>query len=512
MDSWSLLWDGILTAATPANIGLLALGVIMGMVVGVVPGIGPSAGIAILLPITMGLDPVGGIILLAAVYYGAMYGGTITSVLVNVPGDAGSVVATFDGHPLAKQGRAGPALVMAAVGSFVAGTVGTFLIVLTAPPLSALASRLGPAEIFLVIITGLLAIVVVLGHNKLLGVISVLAGFAIGTIGVDLGGQHRYTFGSPDLVGGIDVVVVVIGIFGVGEMLHSLYRGDHVRPVEGIGFRIRSRSFWPTRTDLGESGGPIARGSVLGFVVGAIPGAGAVLASFMSYGLEKAVSRRPETFGKGALPGLVGPETANNAASSGAMVPLLTMGIPGSGSTAVLLTGFLMWGLQPGPLLMEQNPEFAWGLIASMYVGNVMLLLLNVFCVPLFANVARTPLTVMAPIVILLCVVGTYAVHGSLFEVALMLALGVLGLAMRIHGFSPAAMVIAVVLGGMAEHSFRQTMVISGGDAGIFLDRTPSRVILLIIAALLLGLLASRLRRRRRAVEPVTSDGAALDD
>ncbi|GAA5125798.1 tripartite tricarboxylate transporter permease [Pseudonocardia adelaidensis] len=512
MDTLSLLWDGILTSVTPTNIGLLALGVLMGMVVGAVPGIGPSAGIAILLPITMDLDPVAGIIMLAAVYYGAMYGGTITSVLVNVPGDAGSVVATFDGHPLAKLGRAGPALVMAAAGSFVAGTVGTVLIVLTAPPLSALASRLGPAEIFLIIITGLLTIVVVLGRRKLLGLISVLAGFAIGTVGVDLGGQQRYTFGLPDLTGGIDLVIVVIGVFGVGEMLHSLYRGDHVGPVEHIRFTIRSRSFWPTRTDVLESQGPIARGSILGFVVGAIPGAGAVLASFMSYGVEKAVSRRPETFGKGALPGLVGPETANNGASTGALVPLLTMGIPGSGSTAVLLTGFLMWGLQPGPLLMEQNPEFAWGLIASMYVGNVMLLLLNVFCIPLFANIARTPLTVIAPAVILLCVLGTYVVHGSLFEVGLMLAFGVLGLAMRIYGFSAAALVIALVLGGEAEHAFRQTMVISGGDLGIFLDRAPSRVILAVIAALLVALLVVALRKRRRAAEPASVDAAAPGD
>lgn len=495
MESLSLLWDGMQTAVTPTNLVFLALGVLLGMVVGAVPGIGPSAGIAIVLPVTVGLDPVTGIIMLAAVYYGAMYGGTITSVLVNVPGDAGSVVSTFDGHPLARMGRAGPALVMAAAGSFIAGTVGVILIALTARPLSAMASRLGPPEIFLIIISALLAIVVVLGRHKLLGLICVLVGFGIGTMGIDLTGQHRFTFGQPSLEGGIDLVVIVIGVFGVGEMLYSLYTGGSA-DGPSTRFSIRSRSFWPTRTDINESYGPIGRGSVLGFFTGVIPGAGATLASFLSYGLEKSVSKRPQDFGKGAMPGLVGPESANNAASAGAMVPLLTLGIPGSGTTAVLLVGFLMWGLQPGPLLMEQNPEFAWGLIASMYVGNVMLLLLNVFAIPVFANIARVPLTIMAPCVVLLCVFGTYAVHGSLMEVGLMLLFGLIGLAMRIYGFSPAALVIAIVVGALAEQAFRQTMIISRGDISIFWERSASLWVLGILAVGLV-LLAVIVRRQR---------------
>jgi putative tricarboxylic transport membrane protein len=479
------LLEGIYAILTWQNMLLLAGGVLIGMVVGVIPGVGPSAGLAILLPVTFGLDPTGAIVMLAAVYYGSMYGGTITSVLINTPGESATVASTFDGYPLAKQGRAGPALVMAAVASFVAGTIGAVLLAFAAPIFAGLAKTFGPPEYFLIVMAGLLTVIVILKGNKLLGALSALMGFAIGTVGIDIGGGgQRYTFGSVNLINGIDFIPVAIGLFAVGEVLHTLWRGGHLEKLDFFGVSARSRGFWPNRKDFRESAGPALRGSFLGFGVGVTPGAGATIASLMAYNVEKSVSRTPEKFGKGAMAGLVGPEAANNAASSGAMVPLLTLGIPGGGATAVLLGGFLMWGLQPGPLLMTQNPEFAWGLIASMFLGNIMLLLVNVFCIPGFASIARVPFRVLGPIVLLLCVLGTFAVNKSLLDVQIMLVCGVLGFFMRIYGLSPAALVIALVLGPLAEESLRQTMVISGGSLSVFTERGTSLGILAFIVFL----------------------------
>jgi putative tricarboxylic transport membrane protein len=499
VDVFADLGQGILALLTLQNVLLLAAGVLLGMIVGVMPGLGPSAGLAVLLPLTFSLDPTGAVIMLAAVYYGAMYGGTITSVLINTPGESATVASTFDGYPLARQGRAGPALVIAAVASFVAGTVGAVLISVAAPLTAAVASSFGPPELFLVVVAGLLTLIVIIGRNWLLGALSAVLGFALATVGVDIGGgAQRYTFGSTELINGIDFIPVAIGLFGIGEILHTLWRGGHLERIGYFAVGSRGREFWPNREDVRESRGPILRGSLLGFAVGTAPGAGATVASLMSYNLEKSISRRPERFGKGAMAGLAGPEAANNAASAGAMVPLLTLGIPGSAATAVLIGGFLMWGLQPGPLLMEQNPEFAWGLIASMYLGNVMLLLVNVFCIPAFASLARVPFRVLAPVIILLCVAGTYSVNGSIIEVGIMLACGVLGFFMRRYGMSPAALVIALVLGPLAEETLRQTMIISGGDFTIFLQRTTSLVLIIVIAVLVL--LPALLPRIRRAV------------
>jgi putative tricarboxylic transport membrane protein len=487
VDVFADLGQGILAILTIQNVLLLGAGVLLGMVVGVMPGLGPSAALAILLPLTFALDPTGAIIMLAAVYYGAMYGGTITSVLINTPGESATVASTFDGYPLAQKGRAGPALVIAAIASFVAGTIGAVLISVAAPLTAAVAASFGPPELFLVVVAGLLTLVVIVGRNRLLGALSALLGFGLATVGIDIGGgQQRYTFGSTELINGIDFIPVAIGLFGIGEILHTLWRGGHLERVGQFSLRARGREFWPNRADYRESRGPILRGSLLGFLVGTTPGAGATVASLMSYNLEKSISRRPERFGKGAMAGLAGPEAANNAASAGAMVPLLTLGIPGSAATAVLIGGFLMWGLQPGPLLMEQNPEFAWGLIASMYLGNVMLLVINIFCIPVFASVARVPFRVLAPVIVVLCVIGTYSVNASMVEVGIMLACGVLGFFMRRFGMSPAALVIALVLGPLAEETLRQTMIISRGDFTIFVERTTSAVLLVVIAVLVL--------------------------
>jgi putative tricarboxylic transport membrane protein len=496
VDIFANLLLGLSVAVSPMNLVWLFVGVMLGMVVGIIPGFGPSAALAVLLPVTFGMEPTGAVIMLAAIYYGSQYGGTITSILLNTPGESSAVAATFDGYPLAQQGRAGPALVMQAVASFVGGTVGVVLITLLAPPFSQLARGFGPPEFFLLVMAGMLTLIVMIGGNWRYGVISALIGFALGTVGVDLEtGNSRFTFGSAELIEGIDFIPIAIGLFGLGELYHAFYSGLHATGAGSIVQYQKERRFWPQRRDFVESNPALARGSLLGFVIGVIPGAGATVASLMSYSVEKAVSRTPEKFGKGAMAGLVGPEASNNAASSGAMVPLLTLGIPGSGATAVLLAAFILWGLTPGPLLMGQKPEFAWGLIASMYLGNVALLALNVFAIPIFVQLVRLPYRILAPAVILICTIGTYSVNGSIVETALMLAAGVVGFFMKLFGFSPAALVLALVLGPLAEQSLRQSLTISRGSFDIFLDRPMSLWIIGATAALLgLGVVMRRLR------------------
>jgi putative tricarboxylic transport membrane protein len=496
METFANLLLGLSVAVSPANLVWLFVGVMLGMIVGIIPGFGPSAALAVLLPVTFGMEPTGAVIMLAAIYYGSQYGGTITSILLNTPGESSSVASTFDGYPLAQQGRAGPALVMQAVASFVGGTLGVVLITLLAPPFTQLARGFGPPEFFLLVMAGMVTLIVMIGGNWRYGAISALVGFALGTVGVDLEtGNTRFTFGSAELIEGIDFIPIAIGLFGLGELYHAFYTGMHATGSGGIVQYQKERRFWPEGRDFTESNGALARGSLLGFVIGVIPGAGATVASLMSYSVEKAASRTPEKFGKGAMAGLVGPEAANNAASSGSMVPLLTLGIPGSGATAVLLAAFILWGLTPGPLLMAQKPEFAWGLIASMYLGNVALLALNVFAIPLFVQLVRLPYRILAPSVILICTIGTYSVNGSIIETGLMLLAGIVGFFMKQLGFSPAALVLALVLGPLAEQSLRQSLTISRGSFGIFLDRPMSLWIIGITAAVLaLGVLMRRWR------------------
>ncbi len=486
MEIFADLWMGLSVAISPINLLYLLIGAMVGMVVGVIPGFGPSAGLAILLPVTFGMDPIGAVMMLAAIYYGAMYGGTITSILLNTPGESATVASTFDGFPLAQQGRAGPALVMQAAASFVGGTVGVILITLLAPLFSQVARNFGPPEYFLLAMMGMLTLVVMIGENWRYGVISALIGFALGTVGVDLEtGQSRYTFGSAELIGGIHFIPIAIGLFGLGELYYAFYKGLHVKGSGSIIQYTKDQRFWPEARDWIETRMTMVRGSILGFVVGVIPGAGATIASLMAYSVERSVSKTPEKFGKGAMAGLVAPETANNAASSGAMVPLLTLGIPGSASTAVLLAAFLLWGLRPGPLLMEQNPEFAWGLIASTYLGNMALLAINIFAIPVFVWLIRIPYRILAPLVVVICTLGTFSVSSSIVEVWLMLVAGIAGFFMRLFGFSPAALVLALVLGPLAEEALRQTLTISRGSFMIFLTRPGS----LAIIAITLGIL-----------------------
>ncbi|WP_425090816.1 tripartite tricarboxylate transporter permease [Tropicimonas sp. S265A] len=486
MEIFADLAMGLSVAITPINIVFLLFGAMVGMIVGVIPGFGPSAGLAILLPITFGMDPIGAVMMLAAIYYGAMYGGTITSILLNTPGESATVASTFDGFPLAKKGRAGPALVMQAAASFVGGTVGVILITILAPMFSQVSRSFGPPEYFLLATMGMLTLIVMIGANWKLGLISALIGFALGTVGVDLEtGQGRYTFGSAELIGGIYFIPIAIGLFGLGELYYAFYKGLHKTGTGAIVQYDKEARFWPEARDWISTRMTMVRGSILGFFVGVIPGAGATIASLMAYSLERSVSKKPENFGKGEMAGLVAPETANNAASSGAMIPLLTLGIPGSASTAVLLAAFLLWGLRPGPLFMQQNPELAWGLIASMYLGNMALLAISIFAIPLFVKIIKIPYRILAPTVVVICTLGCFSVNASFVETYLMFAAGIVGFFMRLYGFSPAALVLALVLGPLAEEALRQTLTISRGSFMIFVERPASLWIIAVTVVLL---------------------------
>lgn len=489
MDIFSDLMMGLSIAISPINMLYLVAGAMLGMIVGVIPGFGPSAGLAILLPATFGMDPVGAIMMLAAIYYGAMYGGTITSILLNTPGESATVASTFDGFPLAKKGRAGPALVMQAVASFVGGTVGVVMITVLAPMFAQVSRSFGPPEYFLLAMMGMMTLIVMIGQHWKLGIISAMIGFALGTVGVDLEtGQGRYTFGSAELIGGIYFIPIAIGLFGLGELFFAFHQGMHKTGTGGIVQYNKEDRFWPTKLDFLSTRMTMARNSVLGFVVGVIPGAGATIASLMAYSTERSLANNPERFGKGEMAGLVAPETANNAASSGAMIPLLTLGIPGSASTAVLLAAFLMWGLRPGPLFMEQNPELAWGLIASMYLGNMVLLVVSIFAIPLFVQMIKVPYRILGPCVVVICTLGTFSVHASFVETYLMFAAGIVGFFMRLYGFSPAALVLALVLGPLAEEALRQTLTISRGSFSIFVERPASLWIIVVTILLVVAL------------------------
>lgn len=496
---------GLSVAMTPTNLLFLLIGAFVGMIVGLFPGFGPAAGIAVLIPMTFGLEPTTAIIMLAGIYYGSMYGGTITSILINTPGESATVASTLDGYPLAQKGRAGPALVMQAVASFIGGTIGVVLICSLAPTLAGFAASFGPSEYFLIIAFGLLLLTTMMGDNKLNGLVSALLGFVIAMVGVDvISGTPRFTFGSPELIGGIYFVPIAIGLFGIGELLYCIYTGQHKKIVQRIQLSFTSKNFWPSKKDFTESKFTVLRGSGIGFIAGILPGSGATIGSILGYSIEKKIAKDPEKFGKGEMRGLVAPEAANNAASSGAMVPLLSLGIPGSGATAVLLGAFMMWGLQPGPMLIVNDPSFVWGLIASMYLGNMVLILLSIAAIPLFVKFLDIPYVMVIPIVVLLCVIGTYSLHFSLVETWMLLVAGLVGFCMKLYGYSPAATVLALVLGNMAEENLLQSLIISGGSPSIFVDRPISLVLsLILLSVIVLPMLFKMISRKRNMSEAV---------
>lgn len=490
MSTLQFLMDGFGVAFQWQNILFAFVGVLIGTAVGVLPGIGPMSGVALLIPVTAtltaGLPPeaaaASSIILLAGVYYGAMYGGSTTSILLNTPGESSSVVTTLDGYQMARQGRAGAALSIAAIGSFAAGIISLIGLVLLAKPLSNIALQFGPAEYFSLMLLGLAAVSGLAGKSMTKALMMTVFGLMLGTIGIDaVSGIARFTYDLPILYSGLEFLTIAVGLFALGEVFKTVLERDH---EEGAIAKIGR--ILPTKQDLKDSTVPILRGSFLGFFIGVLPGAGATLASFFSYITEKKFSKTPEKFGTGAIAGVAGPESANNAASGGALIPLLTLGIPGSGTTAILMGALIMYNIQPGPLLFDEHPEVAWGLIASMFVGNLMLLVLNMPLVKVFAKIIQTPKKYLLPIIIAISFFGVYAVQYTTFDLYLLLACGVLGYLLVRNDFPVAPLVLALVLGPMIENNMRRALTISNGDFSIFATKPISLVLLIVAAAWLL--------------------------
>jgi putative tricarboxylic transport membrane protein len=447
------------------------------------PGIGPLAGISILLPLTFGLDATKAIVMLAGIYYGSQYGGSTTSILMRIPGEASSVMTCIDGHAMAKKGRAGAALCIAAVGSFIAGTFGIIMLTLIAPPLAIFALRFGPPEYTALLTLGLIFLAYMSTTSLIRTLLMAALGLLLGTIGIDvMTGHFRFSFNIPELGDGIGIVPVAVGLFGLGEILSTPSRqvpGDIMRP--------RLRDLLPTREEWRQASMPIARGSVLGFLIGIIPGSAHIIASFMSYAVERKVSKHPEEFGKGAVAGVAGPESANNSASTGAFVPMLALGIPTGPVTAVLIAALLIHGVPPGPTLVNDHPNVFWGFVASMYVGNLMLLLLNLPLVGLFVNLLRIPYAYLYPLIIMFCVIGVYEVNHSIVDVWIMLIMGVVGYGLKKFSFDPAPLVLGLVIAPIFEMSLRQSLIMSDGTWMIFLQR-PIALTLLAICVVLLAL------------------------
>jgi putative tricarboxylic transport membrane protein len=485
MDALGNLLLGFSVALTPANLFWCLLGVVLGTMVGVLPGLGPAATIAMLLPLTLKMDHTTAIIALAGIFYGARYGGSTTSILLNIPGESSSVVTCLDGYQMARQGRAGPALGISAIASFVAGTIGVLGLMLVAPPLARFALRFAPPEYFALMVLGLAMVVFLAGDSMVKALLALLVGLWLASIGTDLfTAESRFTFGQVKLLGGVDFIAATVGIFAIGEVMVNLEsRGGAEIFKLGKGLK----NLLPTVRDLKDCRFAFLNGSIVGFLVGALPGAGATVASFLSYGIEKAFSRHPEKFGTGIVEGVAAPEGANNADAGGALVPLLTLGIPGGNTTAILLGGLILWGYKPGPLLIQEHPDLFWGLVASMYIGNVLLLVLNLPLVPLFAQILRLPYFVLYPLIIGISIVGVYSVNNNVFDVWMMGLFGLLGYLMRKLEFPAAALILGLVLGDSLERALRQSLMMSQGDIAILVTR-PISSVLLLLAALILAL------------------------
>lgn len=492
---------GFETAFTPTNLLWCFVGVLLGTVIGLLPGLGSSTGVAVLIPLTLTLEPVTALIMLAGIYYGSQYGGTITSVLISTPGEASSVVTTIDGYQMARQGRAGPALAIAAIGSFVAAVFSLLLLSAVAPPLARFALDFGPPENLAVMVLGLATIVSFSGGSKLRSLAMAVAGVLLACVGTDAAGDTaRFTFGSVNLLSGIPYVQVMIGLFAVGEVLYQIRVGA-ADPI-----RARFRDLVIKRADIARSRGAIGRGSVIGFLLGCLPGAGSTLASFMAYGIEKRVSKRGDEFGKGAIEGVAAPESANNAAANANFIPTLTLGIPGGATTAVLLGAFTIYGIQPGPLLFREQPALVWGLLASFFIGNVILLVLNLPMAPVFAQLLRLPYAYMYPLILFTSFVGAYAIGNNYFSVLLVFFFGVVGYLMKRYDLPIAPLVLGLVIGTLFEKALVQTSAMGDGNVAIVLTR-PICVVVLLIAVLFVAGPPLRRRLRRSRADDETNPG-----
>ncbi len=499
------LWHGFQIAATPINLMWGLIGCALGTAVGVLPGLGPAATIALLLPISMKMgSPVTAIILMSGIFYGAMYGGSTTSILLKIPGEAASVVTCIDGYEMAKKGRAGAALGVAAIGSFIAGTIGLIGLTMMAPPLAEAALKFGPSEYFSLTVLGLLLATYLTGESALKGLTMAILGLILGCMGLDpLSGAVRFDFGVADLQSNLDFVTLAMGLFGVGEILYSLEKSGTASILT-----TRIENVFPKLADLTRSGWSMVRGSVIGFLVGILPGGGAVLSSLISYAVEKKVAKNPEEFGHGAIEGVAGPESANNAAASSSFIPLLTLGIPGNASTAMIFAALLIHGITPGPFLLKEHADVFWGVVASMYIGNVMLLILNLPLIGIWVQLLRVPYSFLAPLIMVLTLVGVYSVNNNVFDIWVMLVMGVFGYVARKLKFDLGPLLLAFVLGPIMERSLRQALLISNGDGSVFFTRPISGSLMAIaIAFVLYNLWAAW--RKKRADRAVASSEAA---
>ncbi|MCX5911474.1 MAG: tripartite tricarboxylate transporter permease [Deltaproteobacteria bacterium] len=495
MEIFQHLFFGFQVALQPVNLFFCFIGVLIGTLVGVLPGLGPVAAISLLLPATFHAPPVGSIIMLSGIYYGAMYGGSTTSILVNIPGEAASVVTALDGYQMARNGRAGAALGIAAFGSFIAGTLGVIGLAFLAPPLASIALKFGPPEYFSLMILGLTVLTFLAGGSMLKSLMMACAGVIIGNIGLDLvTAQPRFTFGLDILLDGVGLVPLIMGLFGVSEVLLNIEQEPDRREV----FETKVRGLLPNRKDWQESFWPMIRGSLIGFFLGILPGGGAVISSFVSYGVEKKLSRTPEQFGKGAIAGVAGPEAANNSATAGAFIPLLTLGLPSNAVMAILLGALMIYGMPPGPKLITSHPQLFWGTIASMYLGNAMLLLLNLPLIGLWVKILKIPYPILFPLILLFCLIGAYSLNANAGEVGLMIFFGIFGYLLRKFKYDGAPLVLAMVLGPLMDNSLRQSLLLSGGSGMIFFARP---ICLIVLVAVIIILLLPLLRRRPRPQE-----------
>ena len=497
MDTLQALLEGFLVALTWRNMLFAFIGVTLGTAVGILPGIGPALTVALLLPVTFALDPVGSFIMFAGIYYGGMYGGSTTSILLNTPGESASIITAIEGNKMARKGRGSAALATAAIGSFIAGAVATVGLTFVAPVMVDAALRFGPADYFALMVLAFTTVTSVLGSSLLRGMTSLLFGIGLGLVGIDVQtGQARYTLGVLELFDGISVVIVAVGLFAVGE---TIYVASRQRRDAGKVEAIRG-SIWMSREEWSRSWRPWIRGSFLGFPLGTLPAGGAEIPTFLSYALEKRLSRKPEEFGEGAIEGVAGPEAANNAAAAGVLVPLLTLGIPTSATAAIMLAAFQQFGLQPGPLLFQNSPDLVWGLIASLYLGNVMLLVLNLPLVGIWVRLLTIPRPLLYAGILLFASLGTYSLANSEIDLLTLLLIGIAGFIMRRFSFPVAPAVIGMILGPLAEQQFRRALAIAQGDFTVFFTRPISLTLLIVSAlALLLPPLLTYWSRRRRA-------------
>jgi len=487
---------GFQVALQPLNLFYCFTGVLIGTLVGVLPGIGPVTAMSLLLPATYHITPVGAIIMLSGIYYGVQYGGSTTSILVNIPGEAASVITCLDGYQMARQGRAGPALGISAFGSFIAGTIGIIGLVLIAPPVVDFALKFGFPEYFSLMVLGLTVLSFMTSGSIVRALMMAAFGLILGTIGLDfISGLARFTFDIPELLDGVGLVPVVMGLFGISEVLLNI----EVKIKREI-FTTNVKGLLPTLQDWAQSIWAILRGTLIGFFLGILPGGGAVISSFVSYAIEKRVSKHPEKFGKGAIEGVAAPESANNSAAQGAFIPLLTLGIPGNVATAMLLGALIIHGITPGPLLLSQNPELFWGVVASMYVGNAMLLALNLPLIGIWVQLLKVPYPILFPLIIIFCIIGSYSINNSPIDVAIMLIFGGIGYLMKKLSLEAAPVVLAFVLGPMLENALRQSLIKSQGSFSIFFTRPISAACLFIAIALVVFPLLPWFRRRRPGV------------